>query len=61
MRLSLWPVGYPDLQQCHHHGTPLTTWLLSALALLAFIFFWIRTRKSSSNRGIFLRQRVDRI
>lgn len=28
-----------------NNGTPLTTWLLSALALLAIYLFWIRTPK----------------
>jgi uncharacterized membrane protein YobD (UPF0266 family) len=27
------------------HGTPITTWLLSALALMGFYLFWIRTPK----------------
>lgn len=36
-----------------NNGTPLTTWLLFALALLTLYLFWIRTPKSSSKRGDF--------
>ncbi len=44
------------------HGTAITTWLLSALALMGLYLFWIRTPKIIFKpRGFFLRQRVDRI
>ncbi|MBV8875406.1 MAG: DUF986 domain-containing protein [Metakosakonia sp.] len=37
-----------------NNGTPLTTWLLSALALLAIYLFWIRTPKIIfKSRGFF--------
>jgi hypothetical protein len=43
------------------HGELITTWLLSALALMGLYLFWIRRRKSSSNQLVFFRQYLDRI
>jgi uncharacterized membrane protein YobD (UPF0266 family) len=43
------------------HGALITTWLLSALALMGFICSGSVRRKSSSNQRFFLRQYLDRI
>ncbi|VFS62928.1 Predicted membrane protein [Raoultella planticola] len=42
------------------HGALITTWLLSALALMGLFLFWIRTPKIIFKpTGFFLRQYLD--
>ncbi len=42
-----------------NHGALITTWLLSALALMGFIYSGSAFRRSSLNKRFFLRQCLD--
>lgn len=42
-----------------NHGALITTWLLSALALMGFIYSGFAFRRSSLNKRFFLRQCLD--